>query len=103
MDIRIINSPTSGTWQIIKSRLALSGVITTDMPSSIGMVQGKMIDMICAADIAEKQSGVEAHELRGLCPQHMTMIVLLGDTAAVKTALKEIKTRINEGAYRDNS
>ena len=41
-----------------------------------------MIDMVCAADIAEKAVGVEVYDVRGICPQHMTLLAIFGDTSS---------------------
>nr|WP_207758101.1 BMC domain-containing protein [Clostridium botulinum] len=64
---------------------------------AVGLVQGKMIDMIFAADIAEKAVGVTVEDIRGNCPQHMILIGIFGDTASVESAVKEIKLKMEEG------
>ncbi len=101
MDIRIIKSPSFGTREMLKRRIALSGVVDVVDADAIGLVQGKMIDMLCASDIAEKAAGVEVYDVRGLCPQHMTMLAIFGDTASVENALSEIDRKVKEGAYND--
>nr|WP_246517042.1 BMC domain-containing protein [Clostridium aciditolerans] len=76
----------------------MGGNCKTDLDSSdaIGLVQGKLIDMIYAADIAEKAVGVTVEDIRGLCPQHMVLIGIFGDTASVEAALNEIKLKMKE-------
>lgn len=71
----------------------------TDLNSvdAIGLVQGKLIDMIYAADIAEKAVGVTVEEVRGTCPQHMVLIGIFGDTSSVEAAINEIKMKMKEG------
>lgn len=64
------------------------------------MVQGRLADMIRASDIAEKTSDVQIEEIRGICPQHFTMIAIYGDVAAVETALKVIEREL--GGERDS-
>nr|WP_207755149.1 MULTISPECIES: BMC domain-containing protein [Clostridium] len=64
---------------------------------AVGLVQGRMIDMIFAADIAEKAVGVTVEDIRGNCPQHMILIGIFGDTASVESAVKEIKLKMEEG------
>ena len=66
-----------------------------DIPA-IGLVQGKIIDMIYAADIAEKAVGVTVEDIRGSCPQNMILIGIFGDTASVETAISEIKLKMGE-------
>ena len=60
MDCRIIKSPSPGTLELIKRRMGIIGESRLDQADAIGLVQGKMIDMVCAADIAEKQLGLKS-------------------------------------------
>lgn len=101
MDCRIIKSPSAGMLELIKRRMGIIGESRLDQADAIGLVQGKMIDMVCAADIAEKAVGVEVYDVRGICPQHMTLLAIFGDTASVSDALKEIKYKLKEGMYSD--
>ncbi|MDD6153989.1 MAG: BMC domain-containing protein [Eubacteriales bacterium] len=103
MDLRIIRSPSKGTLDLIKRRMGIMKDTPMDHAEAIGLVQGKMIDMVCAADIAEKTSDVDAYDVRGICPQHMTMIAIFGDTGAVEAALREIDRKTKEGMYSDYS
>jgi len=58
---------------------------------AIGLVQGKLLDMVAAADVAEKAAAVYVEEIRGLCPQHFALLALFGDTASVEAAIKAVK------------
>lgn len=95
MDYRIIKSPTEGTKNLInrrrESRKIVGGMKDYD---AIGLVQGKLIDMVVAADVAEKAANVEVDEIRGVCPQHFTVLAIFGDTASVETAINVIKENI---------
>ena len=53
-----------------------------------------------AADVAEKASNVEISEINGNCPQHITMIGIFGDIAAVNEAINAIKTWEKEDATK---
>ena len=64
---------------------------------AIGLAQGKLIEMIYAIDIAEKAAGVIVEDIKGICPQHMTSIAILGDTSSVESAIEEIKLKLKEG------
>ena len=64
---------------------------------AIGLVQGKLIEMIYAADIAEKAVGVTVEDIKGSCPQHMILLAIFGDTASVEAAINEIKLKMKEG------
>ena len=57
----------------------------------MGLVQGKVVDMIAAADVAEKAASVRVFDLKGICPQHITMIGIFGDIADVKASMAAIE------------
>lgn len=100
MEYRIIKSPSQGTIDILMRR---KGSGSTKMPEKIdavGLVQGRMIDMVCAADAAEKAVGVTVEDIRGSCPQNMILLAVFGDTASVEAALEEIKRREQEGGIQ---
>ena len=91
MEYRIIKSPSKGTLELIKKRMGILKEWELDNADAIGLIQGKMIDMVCAADIAEKAVGVQVFDVRGICPQHMTLLAIFGDTASV-TSSKDRKS-----------
>lgn len=97
MDIRIIKSPSQGTIDILLRRKGSGAAAQMERPDAIGLVQGKMIEMICAADVAEKAVGVTVEDIRGSCPQNMILLAIFGDTASVEAALDEIERRAKEG------
>jgi len=99
MDFKIIKSPSEGTLQIIKQRMGAPASKDLGCVDAVGLVQGKMIEMICAADIAEKAVGVTVTDVRGSCPQNMILIAIFGDTASVESAIEEIKRKVEEGIY----
>lgn len=101
MNYRIIKSPSKGTLELIKRRIGAHEDSLLAGADAIGLIQGQMIDMVCAADIAEKAVGVEVFDVRGVCPQHMTLLALFGDTASVEDALGEIERKLKEGNYSD--
>lgn len=96
MDFRIIKSPTEGTLDIIKQRVPKKGIDFSSV-GAIGLIQGKFIEMLCAADIAEKAVGVTVSDIRGNCPQHMVLLAVFGDTSAVEAAIQEVKFKLQEG------
>lgn len=97
MDIRLIKAPSAGALEILKHRSNIHWPIDL-APDAVGLVQGKLIDMVCASDIAEKASGVFVTDIRGNCPQNMVMLMVAGDTAAVEEALTRIQQ--NDSARR---
>ena len=52
--------------------------------------------MVCAADIAEKASGVEVGDVRGSCPQNFIILAIVGEMADVSEALRQIQAGIDE-------
>lgn len=97
MDIRIIKTPSQGTIDILERRKG-SGIKNKIGPvDAVGLVQGKMIEMVVAADIAEKAVGVTVEDIRGSCPQNMILLAIFGDTASVESALEKIKEE--QGKY----
>ncbi|MEI5988946.1 BMC domain-containing protein [Enterococcus crotali] len=94
MDCRIIKSPGEGTLAILNRRRGSKDNL--GVPDAVGLVQGKLIEMVCAADIAEKAVGVTVEDIRGSCPQNMILLAIFGDTASVTAAMEEIKKKEND-------
>lgn len=100
MDFRIIKSPSAGTLDILARRTTNTPELDYKQVDAIGLVQGKMIEMIVASDIAEKAVGVTVRDVRGSCPQNMILIAIFGDTASVESAMQEIRRKMKEeGGY----
>ena len=97
MDIRIIKSPSAGTVDILLRRKGSDRNTLPPCTDAIGLVQGKMIDMVVAADIAEKSVGVTVEDIRGSCPQNMILLAIFGDTASVESALAQIRQEVQGG------
>lgn len=98
MLIRVINTPAAAALRIIDGRRAGSGRPGLGHPGSIALIQGRLADILAAADLAEKSAAVEVDEIRGLCPQHMCMIAVWGDTAAVQEAVQSVRTNLEKEA-----
>lgn len=90
MEIRLIKAPARGTLDIIRSRSGARWGQDFN-PAALGLVQGKMIEMVVASDIAEKTAGVVVSDIRGSCPQNMVLLAIAGDTAEVEECLARIK------------
>lgn len=97
MDIRIIKSPSAGTVDILLRRKGSDRNTLPPCTDAIGLVQGKMLDMVVAADIAEKAVGVTVEDIRGSCPQNMILLAIFGDTASVESALAQIRQEVQGG------
>lgn len=91
MEFEIIKSPSEGTIDMLMRRMGANVSKDSICIDAVGLVQGRMIEMVYAADIAEKAVGVTVKDIRGSCPQNMIMIAIFGDTASVESAIQEIK------------
>lgn len=95
MDFRLIKSPSIGTKNVLSKRM--NKKINFDDVDAIGLIQGKVIDMVYAIDIAEKAAGVIVEDIGGVCPQHVVLIAIFGDTSSVEEAMNKIKRKVKEG------
>ncbi len=94
LNYRLISHPAPGVFEFLRQRAGVGAkkvFAEAEVPfSAVGLIQGKLIDMIAAADVAEKAAHVRVFDMRGLCPQHITMIGIFGDIADVKAAIAAI-------------
>ena len=93
LTIKTLNSPSKGTMRILTRKVCddqIKEMLQVGKVKAIGLVQGSVADVIMASDVAEKASNVEVSEINGNCPQHITMIGIFGDVAAVTEALNAI-------------
>jgi hypothetical protein len=96
MEYRIIKSPSKGTIDILFRRKGSASNISIGNYDAVGLVQGRLIDMVFAADIAEKAAGVVVEDIKGHCPQNLIMIAIFGDTASVEAAIKDVQYKLKE-------
>lgn len=103
MDYRVIQSPSVGALDIITRRMGMSQSATQEFRAydAIGLIQGKLIDMVYVADLAEKSAGIIAVDIRGSCPQNMILLALFGDTSAVETAIAKIQQKMKKSRGSD--
>lgn len=94
LSTQIISHPSPGVFEFLRQRVGAVGkkvFAEAEIPfTAVGLIQGKLIDMIAAADVAEKAGDVRVFDLRGLCPQHITMIGIFGDIADVEASVAAI-------------
>jgi hypothetical protein len=93
--MHIISHPSPGVFEFLRQRVGTVGkkvFAEAEIPfTAVGLVQGKVVDMIAAADVAEKAADVRVFDLKGICPQHITMIGIFGDIADVKASMAAIE------------
>ncbi len=93
LNTQFITHPGAGVIEILMSRMgpgARKALEIVDF-SAVGLVQGRLCDMVYAADVAEKAAKVQVFDLKGTCPQHLTMIGIFGEIEAVRTSLEAIQ------------
>ena len=102
MKLQFIKAPAMGVMQMLSRRAADRERLLTTNPGAVGLVQGMLADMIAATDVAEKAAEVWVEEIRGICPQHFTMIAILGDIAEVGAALDAVRKRFIDKEDEDS-
>jgi hypothetical protein len=94
LSTQIISHPAPGVFEFLRQRVGAVGkkiFAEAEVPyTAVGLVQGKVLDMIAAADVAEKAANVRVFDLKGICPQHVTMIGIFGDIADVEASIDAI-------------
>ena len=50
MEYRIIKSPSRGTLEILARRKGSGNAVKLEDVDAVGLVQGRLIEMVCAAD-----------------------------------------------------
>ena len=96
MEYIIIQSPSESALDIILRR-ASKKIDKDTKTHAVGLIQGRLIDMVVAADIAEKCANVNVCDVKGTCPQNMIMLAILGDTSAVHNAINAVKKARGDG------
>ncbi len=95
LSTQVISHPAPGVYEFLRQRVGAVGkkiFAEAEVPfTAVGLVQGKVLDMIAAADVAEKAADVRVFDLKGICPQHVTMIGIFGDIADVEASIDAIE------------
>jgi predicted ATP-grasp superfamily ATP-dependent carboligase len=101
LNLRLVKRPSKGFWGILEHRRIESTHFEAYEipPDAIGLIQGPVASILAASDIAEKAAAVQVAEIRGVCPTHMTVIAVYGDTSAVEAALKAVSEEINQTKF----
>lgn len=93
MKIEIIQAPSKTFLRMLMNNInsAAKDDVQLGKWSAVGLVQAHLIELYCAADMAEKASDVKAVLVSGNCPQHVQMLAIFGNPAAVKAAIDKIQ------------
>ncbi len=94
--IRLVKRPSKGFWAILEGRRVDNQYFEKyQQPTdAVGLIQGPVAAILAASDIAEKAAAVQVAEIRGVCPTHMTLIAVYGDTSAVEAALQAVNDQL---------
>ena len=93
MNVRLIKSPTRNTIELLASRISPERRerILAQPWGAVLLVQTVLPDLYTCADITEKAASVVVEEIKGACPQHVSMIAAFGDTASVEAAARAVR------------
>ncbi len=93
MKIEIINGPTRAFLEMLTNSIGPMhrDTIQTTQWGAVALVQAMLVELYFSADLAEKASDVKTVLVSGSCPQHIQMLAILGNPAAVNTAIDKIK------------
>ncbi|MBW1979625.1 MAG: hypothetical protein JRJ12_00225 [Deltaproteobacteria bacterium] len=93
MRTELIRSPTAAFLQMLLNNIRPQErkKIEGTRWGAVGLVQARLIELYWAADVAEKASNVVPVLVLGNCPQHIQMLAIFGQQAAVRTALDKIQ------------
>ncbi|HNX75354.1 MAG TPA: BMC domain-containing protein [Candidatus Rifleibacterium sp.] len=99
--LRLVKRPSRGFWAILEGRRVDSHYFEKyQQPTdAVGLIQGPVAAILAASDIAEKAAAVQVAEIRGVCPTHMTLIALYGDTSAVEAALGAVNDQLGDTLF----
>ncbi len=93
MTVRVVRSPSPSFKELLLAnvRPADRKRLEAEAWGAVGLVQAKLIALYWAADVAEKASQVATGLVMGNCPQHIQMLAVVGQQAAVQAALDKIR------------
>ena len=96
--IRVMKTVSDDTKEIIKKRVRNQELDQWFQESpALAVIHSDVCEMIYFSDLACKMSSVKAFEIPGSCPQHMACLGILGDVAAVESAVQRIRNELAEG------
>lgn len=94
MKIEIIQGPSKTFLKMLMNSISAAhrDPLQSRQWGAVGLVQATLIELYFSADLAEKASDVQTVLVSGNCPQHIQMLAVLGNQAAVKTAIDKIQS-----------
>lgn len=93
--IRVMKTVSDDTKEIIKKRVRNQELDQLFQKNpALALVHSDVCEMIYMSDLACKTSNVKVFEIPGTCPQHMSCLGILGDVAAVESAMQRIEREL---------
>jgi len=94
LHVEIINAPTKSTIELLSRRVdaGLRDHLTSTSWDALALVSDGLVSLFAYADVAAKAADVYVVEIKGTCPQHISMIGIFGSTSAVHAAVNAITT-----------
>ncbi len=95
LNIELVASPSRGVMEFFRQRVgpaAKRSFGEEGIPvSAVALLQGRLIDLVYAVDIAEKAADVKGFDLKGSCPQNIGLFGIFGDLADVEASIAAIE------------
>jgi ethanolamine utilization microcompartment shell protein EutS len=88
---RLVVKPAKALLEVLKSRLRPKSASDFNEVGALLLIQGAVVDVLAAIDVATKASNVKAAEVVGNCPQQLNTVVFWGSVSDVKQALSALK------------
>jgi len=88
---RLVVKPTEALLEVLRSRLRPHVAEDFSGVGALLLIQGAVVDVLAAIDVATKASNVKASEVVGNCPQQLNAVVFWGSVSDVKQALSALK------------
>ncbi len=97
----LVKRPSPGFWAILDHRRVRLSAFPDEfpVPDAVGLIQGPAAAVFAAADLAEKAAAVRVAEIKGVCPSHISVIAVYGDTSAVNAALGAVAAGMEEMSF----
>lgn len=91
MKYELIQAPSRAAREMILRRAPHDLDSAAIQWGAVLLVQGMVIELLAAADIASKSASVTVAELVGNCPQHINSVAFIGPSSQVSQVLNALR------------
>lgn len=97
---RIIFAPDTNVMEMLRRRMPseVRNLHKDSRFDAVALIQASIPNIFYFADLAQKAGAVYATELSGCCPQHISILAIFGDVAAVQAAVIAIESKYEPAA-----